>query len=114
PLVADLQTAYPLVVPPVAVAAVAVLALQVIRRLCGALPPRSNVLATTWQLAMVAALACVFAPVAFLYDARYWISVLNGSLSLAGSLAYALPINVLPDCVLQTREFIAVGMGLRF
>ena len=104
-LVAGLQTLYPLFVPPVVVAAVAVLAVKVIRRVLRGLPARSEVLAATWQLAMVVALACAFTPVAFLRNARYWISILNGSFSTAGLPAYVLPINVLPGWVLQTREF---------
>ena len=54
---------------------------------------------------MVVALACAFTPVAFLRNARYWISILNGSFSTAGLPAYVLPVNVLPGWVLQTREF---------
>jgi hypothetical protein len=104
-LVAGLQTLYPLFVPPVVVAAVVVLAAVVIGRLRRGLPTRSELLTATWQLAMVVALACAFTPVAFLRNARYWISILNGTFSLAGPPAYALPVNVLPGWILQTREF---------
>jgi hypothetical protein len=104
-LLAGLQTLYPLFVPPVALAAAAVVAVLGARRLLRGLPGRTEVLTAGWQLALVALLACAFTPVAFLRNARYWISILNGTFSLAGPPNYALPVKVLPGWVLQTREF---------
>jgi hypothetical protein len=85
-------------------AAVAVVAAVGARRLRRGIPTRAEVLTASCQLGAVIVLACAFTPVAFLRNARYWISILNGTFSLAGPPAYALPINVLPGWVLQTRE----------
>jgi hypothetical protein len=104
-VIAGLQTLYPLFLPAVVLGAGATVAVAVIRRLRRGLPSLTDALTASGQLALVIALACALTPVAFLRNARYWISLLNGTFSLAGLPAYVLPANVLPGWVLQTREF---------
>jgi hypothetical protein len=104
-VVAGLQTLYPLFLPAVVLAGAAAVVVLAVRRLRRGLPTPKEVITASWQLGMVIALSCAFTPVAFLRNARYWISLLNGSFSLAGLPAYVFPANVLPGWVLQTREF---------
>ena len=103
--IAGLQTLYPLFLPPVVLAAVAAIAVLVIRRLMRGLPSRREVAVAVMQIAGVVALAAAFTPVAFARNVHYWLSLLNGTFSLVGLPAYVLPFNVLPGWVLQTREF---------
>ena len=104
-LVAGLQTVYPLFLPPIVIAAIAAIAVLGVRRLMRGWPSPEEWLLAVGQLTLVVVLAAVFTPVAFSRNVRYWQSLLNGSLSLAGLPQYDLPFNVLPGWVLQTREF---------
>ncbi len=104
-LLAGLQTVYPLFLPPIVIAAAAAIAFLVVRRLLRSLPTWPEVWLAIGQLALVVGLAAVFTPVAFSRNLRYWSSLLHGSLSFLGLPVYALPFNILPGWVLQTREF---------
>jgi hypothetical protein len=104
-LIAGLQTAYPLFVPPIVLAAAAILSLLLVARLRRGRTSSRELTRAALQLVGVVALAAAFTPVAFLRNVRYWIGVLNGSVSLVGLPAYMLPLDVLPGWVLQTREF---------
>ena len=104
-LLAGLQTLYPLFLPPVVLGGVAAVAVLAIQRLRRGRPTAPEVSLAVRQIALVCVLAAAFTPVAFARNVRYWTGVLNGSLSFAGLPAYRLPFNVLPGWVLQTREF---------
>lgn len=104
-LIAGLQTLYPLFLPPLVLAACVAIAIVALRRARRGRLARHEAAIAAGQLLGVVVLAIAFTPVAFARNARYWISVLDGSFSFAGLPAYRLPLNILPGWVLQTREF---------
>jgi hypothetical protein len=104
-LAAGLQTLYPLFVPTVVLAGAAVLGVAFLRAFGRRSRTRPQLGAAIVRLLAVLALAAAFTPVAFVRNVHYWISLLNGSFSLAGLPGYVLPVNVLPGWLLQSREF---------
>ncbi len=104
-LAAGLQTAYPLFVPPLAVAAAAALAvLAVVGWSRGELTRHR-----LWQAGLVIfgvlILSVVFTPYAFVRNLRYWTGVLDGSLGAVygGLPQYVLPPALIPSWLLQMR-----------
>lgn len=102
---AGLQTAYPLLVPPVAVAGAVILAY----RLLLAVRRRTDVKRGALTTGALIVLAAVLTPVAFARNAEYWIKVATTdylkTTQAAGLPVYDLPFQVLPSWILQTREF---------
>ncbi len=104
-LAAGLQTAYPLFVPPLAVATAVVLAgLAITRRRWGS-ARRPELTRATLILAGVLVLAAALSPVAFARNVRYWHSVAINPLAYrnANLPVYDLPTGLLPSWLLQTR-----------
>jgi hypothetical protein len=104
-LAAGLQTAYPLFVPPLALAAAIVLAAAGARRLRRGVPRSAELTRAVSYLAGVVVLAAAATPVAFLRNVRYWRAILNGTFSFVGLPQYELPIGVIPGWLAQTRDF---------
>jgi hypothetical protein len=104
-LAAGLQTAYPLLVPPIVLAGAIVLGVFAVRRLRRGAVTRAELLRAAGAVAGVLILAAAFTPVAFARNVRYWRSILNGTFSFVGLPQYDLPIGVLPGWLAQTREF---------
>jgi hypothetical protein len=104
-LAAGLQTAYPLLVPPIALAGAIVLAVEGVRRLRRGAVRGTELARVVGALSGVLALAAVLTPVAFERNVRYWHAILNGSISFASFPQYDLPIGVIPGWLAQARDF---------
>jgi hypothetical protein len=104
-LAAGFQTLYPLFVPPVAIAAAAVLAILGVARLQRGGLTTPVVVRALLVVVGVTALAAALTPVAFERNLRYWTNILDGKFSFVGLPVYDLPIGVLPGWLLQSREF---------
>jgi hypothetical protein len=104
-LVAGLQTAYPLLVPPLALAGTIVLAMGAVRRFRRGAVARSELVRAVGALAGVLVLAAAITPVAFERNVRYWRSILDGTYSFVGLPKYDLPIGVIPGWLAQARDF---------
>ncbi len=103
-LASGLMALYPLYLPGVAVAAVAVLGtIAIVRRSRDRLDRRSLRRGAA-LVGVVTALTIAFDVVSFSRDARYWIETFGGE-DLAGKPDYHLPLSVLPGWALQTRQF---------
>jgi hypothetical protein len=104
-LAAGLQTAYPLFVPPLALAGAIVLTIEIVRHLRRRAVGRTELAGAAGAVVGVSALAAVLTPVAFERNVRYWRAILDGTVSLASLPQYDLPIGVIPGWLAQTRDF---------
>jgi hypothetical protein len=105
-LAAGLQTAYPLLVPPIAIAGAIVLAVTALSRLRGrGAGDRTKLIHAAGALLGVLVLAAAFTPVAFARNLRYWRAILDGTFSFVGLPRYDLPVGVIPGWLAQTRDF---------
>jgi hypothetical protein len=106
-LLAGLHTMYPLLVPTVAVAALGLIAMLVVRGGRHRVPVRA--------LAAAVALAAVLSPVAFVRNLEFWNAIASRGLldraGQAGAPQYDLPFARLPGWLTQTHDFYALGTG---
>ena len=97
-------TVYPLFVPLVVAALAIVLAGLAIRRRRAGGSLRSYVRPIGIRLLGLGLLAAALEPVAFVRDVHYARAIINNTIPLP-RVGYALPLDVLPGWLLQTREF---------
>ena len=109
---AGMQTAYPLLVPPLAVGATAVLAVLAARRWVNGRLGRTALKHGLFAIGGVLLLAAALTPVAFERNLRYWHAVLAGHQSYVGLPAYSLPVGLLPSWLLQTRLLYVLPQSL--
>jgi hypothetical protein len=104
-LAAGLQTAYPLFVAPLAVAAALVLIGVGVRSHRAGTLDRRVVRYACLALLAILLLAIAFTPVAFARNVRYWHAVASGGLksTYATLPIYYLPARLVPSWLLQTR-----------